>query len=92
MWTVGKTRQAGEYQVADRSGAAGPALDQHVFMIAADDADGDCHVVFTESAVRAIAHYKQMSRIYSAVRGNENFEYLRPLITTFEEDAMRFGP
>lgn len=90
--TVCKRRRAGEYQVADGSGAAGPALDQHVFMIAADDAEGDCHVVFTESAVRAIAHYKQMSRIYSDVRGNENFEILRPMITTFEEDAKRFGP
>ncbi len=92
MWTVGKRRRAGEYQVADGSGAAGPALDQHVFMIAADDAEGDWHVVFTESAVRAIAHYKRMSRIYRDVRGNENFEYLRPLIATFEEDARLFGP
>lgn len=74
------------------TGTAGPALDRHVFMIAGDDSDGDCHVVFTESAVRAIAHYKQMSRIYSDVRGNENFEILRPMITTFEEDARRFGP
>lgn len=92
MWTVGKRRRAGEYQVANEGSPAGPALDQHVFMIAADDAEGDCHVVFTESAVRAIAHYKQMSRTYSDVRGNENFEYLRPLITSFEEDARRFGP
>ncbi len=92
MWTVDEGRRAGEYQVANGSGAAGPALDQHVFMIAADDAEGDCHVVFTESAVRAIAHYKQMSRIYRDVRGNENFEILRPMITTFEEDAKRFGP
>lgn len=72
--------------------SAGPALDKHVFMIAADDADGDCHVVFTESAVRAIANYKRMSRIYTDVRGNENFEILRPMIATFEEDAKRFGP
>lgn len=74
------------------TGSAAPALDRHVFMIAGDDSDGDCHVVFTESAVRAIAHYKQMSRIYSDVRGNENFEILRPMIRTFEEDAKRFGP
>lgn len=78
--------------MAKEGGAGGPALDQHVFMIAADDAEGDCHVVFTESAVRAIAHYKQMSRIYRDVRGNENFEYLRPLIASFEDDARRFGP
>ena len=78
--------------MGDERESAGPALDKHVFMIAADDTEGDCHVVFTESAVRAIAHYKQMSRIYSDVRGNENFEILRPLITTFEEDARRFGP
>lgn len=74
------------------TGAAGPALDGHVFMIAGDDSSGDCHVVFTQSAVRAIAHYKQMTRIYTDVRGNENFEILRPMITTFEEDARRFGP
>lgn len=72
--------------------SAGPALDKHVFMVAGDDGDGDCHVVFTESAVRAIAHYKRMSRIYAHVRGNEDFEILRPMITTFEEDAKRFGP
>ena len=74
------------------TGSAGPALDKHVFMIAGDDGDGDCHVVFTDSAVRAIAHYKRMSRIYTHVRGNENFEILRPMITTFEEDAKCFGP
>lgn len=74
------------------TGSAGPALDRHVFMIAGDDSDGDCHVVFTESAVRAIANYKRMTRIFTDVRGNENFEILRPMITTFEEDAKRFGP
>ena len=74
------------------TGTAGPALDRHVFMIAGDDSDGDCHVVFTESAVRAIAHYKQRSRIYSDVRGNEICEILRPMITSFEEDARSYGP
>lgn len=78
------------YQVGERD-SAGPALDSHIFMIAADDADGDCHVIFTESAMRAIAHCKQMTRIYTDVRGNDDFEILRPMITTFDEDAKRVG-
>ncbi len=60
-------------------------------MIAGDDADGDCHVVFTDSAMRAIGHFKHMTGHLCAVRGNENFELLRPLIANFETDGSDFG-
>lgn len=70
--------------------SASPMLGEHIYMVAGDDSDGDCHVIFTQSPFRAIGHFKQMSRTLSDARGNESFELLRPLIETFDADAERF--
>lgn len=44
--------------------SASPMLGEHIYMIAGDDSDGDCHVIFTQSPVRAIGHFKQMSHTF----------------------------
>lgn len=59
-------------------------------MIAGDDEDGDCHVNFTDSAVRAIGHFKRVSATLGDVRGNRNFELPRPVIADFDADRNRF--
>lgn len=78
--------------MAEEKDAASPTLGEHIYMIAGTDPDGDCHAVFTDSPVRAIGHFKRMTRSLSDVRGNESFELLRPLIAAFDADVERFGP
>lgn len=78
--------------MAEKGDAASPAPGAHVYMIAGTDEHGDCHCVFTHSPVRAVAHFKRMSRSFSDVHGNDSLEKLRPLISTFDNDAERFGP
>jgi hypothetical protein len=77
--------------LADEGDAASPAPGKHVYMIAGTDAYGDCHCVFTHSPVR-VGHFKRMTRCFGDVRGNDSLEKLRPLITTFDDDAKRFEP
>lgn len=71
-------------------GDANPLPVEPVYMVAGTDTDGDCHAIFTDSAVRAIGHFRRMSAIFDDVRGNENFELLRPVIADFDADRDMF--
>lgn len=77
--------------MAENGDAASPTPGGHVYMIAGIDEHGDCHCVFTHSQVRAVGHFKRMTRCFSDVHGNDSLEKLRPLISTFDNDARRSG-